>query len=372
VTAGSTGRARRVVGLLLCSAALACALPTLASADDIWRADMETGNLAQWERGKTAQPGQSWDTGDCRRPRSGVSQEVAHSGRYSMKLTINASRGTASCRQYRYEESESGRPLFYSAWFYLPNHHIIDDFWNLIQFKSRRFDDIRGVFWVVDLDNRETGRENLFLKLRWKGDAFGPHATSGTKARRVYRQTLTDVPIRRWFHIEIYLRQSEGFDGRIIVWQDGTRIYDVDRIRTRWPRGDQRMSMNAYSDGLIPQTATLFVDDAVISTTRVWGRKLSEGSGAGEATGRPAGDRRAGRATAGKSPPARTPPAPRALDARDRSDSGIAIVGAALLLALALIAAFAPSPRLQRHRPEIIAIGGVAALTALVIAALAG
>jgi Polysaccharide lyase len=366
VNAGPLGRARRLVGLLLCAAAAACVLPQPASAEVIWGADMETGNLSQWERGRSALPGASWDTGDCRRPRSGVSREVAHSGRFSMKLTINASRGTAACRQYRYEEAQTGWPLFYSAWFYLPNHYVIDDFWNLMQFKSQRFDDVRGVFWVVDLDNRRTGRKNLFLKLRWKGDAFGPHAGSRSRARQVYTQNRVDVPVRRWFHIEIYLRQAEGFDGRITVWQDGVRIYDVDGIRTRWPRGDQRMSINAYSDGLAPQTATVFVDDAVISTTRAYGRSRAASAGARP----PASDRSGKGSPAGGS--ASTPASASQPDARDTSAAGVAIAGAALLLALALIAAFAPSERLRRHRSEIIAIGGVAALTALVIAALSG
>ena len=361
-----TGRACRLVGLLLCAAAVACAVAQAASAEVIWRADMETGNLAQWERGRSAVPGASWDTGDCRRPRSGVSREVAHSGRFSMKLTINASRGTAACRQYRYEEPQSGWPLFYSAWFYLPNHHVIDDFWNLMQFKSQRFDDVRGVFWVVDLDNRRTDGQNLFLKLRWKGEAFGPHAGSRSRARQVYIQNRVDVPIRRWFHIEIYLRQAGGFDGRITVWQDGVRIYDVDGVRTRWPRGDQRMSINAYSDGLAPQTATVFVDDAVISTTRVYGRNRAAPARAKP----PVSDRSGKGSPAGE--PASTPAPSSRLDARGTSDSELAAGIAALLLALALVAAFAPSARLRRHSLEIVAIGVVAAAAALVIAVASG
>lgn len=266
-------RVRRLVALVLCSLGLASASAGAAGAEIIWRADMETGNLSQWERGRTALAGQSVDSGDCRRPRSGVSREVARSGRFSMAMTIDTSRTESACRQYRYEETQSGWPLFYSAWFYLPRFHEVDDFWNLIQFKSKRFDDVRGVFWVLDLEDREQGR-NLYLKLRWKGEAFGPYAESRGKARKVYTQRRRlNVPVGRWFHVEVYLRQSERFDGRIIVWQDGTRIYDVANVRTRWPRGDQRMSMNAYSNGLAPPVATLYVDDAAISTTRVHGRR---------------------------------------------------------------------------------------------------
>jgi hypothetical protein len=270
--ARTRSRARRLALLLVCALVPVCASADAASTRVVWRADMETGNLSQWERGTTELPGQSVDSGDCRRPRFGVSRDVAHSGRFSMQLTIDTSRGESSCRQYRYEEPMSGWPLFYSAWFYLPRYHEIDDFWNLIQFKSKRFDGVRGVFWVVDLEDRPTG-EDMYLKLRWKGDTLGPHADSRVRARRVYTQNRVNVPLRRWFHIEIYVRQSSTYDGRIVVWQDGTRIYDIDRVRTRWPRGDQRMSMNAYSNGVLPPTATLYVDDAVISTTRVYGRR---------------------------------------------------------------------------------------------------
>ena len=58
------------------------------------------------------------------RPPSGVSSRHAHTGTYSMKLTINTESGTAGCRQNRDVEARSGDTFVYSAWYYLPRREV--------------------------------------------------------------------------------------------------------------------------------------------------------------------------------------------------------------------------------------------------------
>ena len=60
-----------------------------------------------------------------------------------------------------------------------------------------------------------------------------------------------------------------AYGGRITVWQDGTRLWDLDGVKTRYENGDERWTVNNYSGGLTPTPATLYIDDATVATSRV-------------------------------------------------------------------------------------------------------
>lgn len=229
----------------------------------VWSADMETGDLSQWTLGGTR--GGPFDSGACTRPESGVSSEVARSGRYSAKMTIDVSRKESGCRLFRHEESQTGKPYYYSAWILIPRIEKVNGYWNIFQFKSES-DKMNEAVWVIEAQNRPDG--TLHTVLRWKGLVPGPMQNNGTDVQ-YYDQSLIDIPIGRWFHLEAYLRQSEGFDGRITVWQDGVQLWDLDQVKTRYPGGDNRWSVNNYGDDLEPAKATLYVDDAMVTTARV-------------------------------------------------------------------------------------------------------
>ena len=226
----------------------------------VWSAGMETGNLAEWT--------ESWDSGLCFRPPNGVSTDVAYSGRYSMAMTIDTSQGDAGCRQARTQESRSGRPYHYGAWLYVPAYTRATNYWNVVQFKSKRAGAAGSdPFWVIDLMPSSSGA--LALRLRWKGTVAGPFAGDGTAPRR-WSDAPVDVPVGRWFHLEVYVSQSGGFQGRVAVRQDGVELWDLVGVRTKYEDGDQRWTVNNYSDGLAPSPATLYVDDATIAEGRVY------------------------------------------------------------------------------------------------------
>jgi hypothetical protein len=241
------------------------AAPPSTSAGVVWSAGMETGDLSEWSRNDT--DGGSWDSGDCDRPPNGVSTAVAHTGRYSMAMTIDTSDGEAGCRQARYEESKRDRAYYYGAWLYLPRYTRAEEFWNIVQFKSKEEgEDGSDPFWVIDLMPRRGGV--LALRLRWKGLVDGPFSGQGEDRRVWSRKPPLRIPIRRWFHIEVFLRPSDSHEGRITVWQDGVLLWDFDRVKTRYEDGDTRWTVNNYSDELVPRRATLFVDDATIGRCR--------------------------------------------------------------------------------------------------------
>jgi hypothetical protein len=77
-------------------------------------------------------------------------------------------------------------------------------------------------------------------------------------------------------HFEVFLRQSKDFDGQVIFWQDGIKIFDFQNVRTSYNNptynswnASNEWAVNNYSDGISPSPATIYIDDAVISTYRV-------------------------------------------------------------------------------------------------------
>ncbi len=125
------------------------------SGDIIWSADHETGDLSQWTENNTH--GGSYDSGGCSRPPDGVSTEYAHTGTYSMKMTVDTDYGqNTGCRQFRHEESRSSGEYYYSVWVLFPKHYTINDWSNIIQFKSKRYDRSQNdAVWVLELRNRD-------------------------------------------------------------------------------------------------------------------------------------------------------------------------------------------------------------------------
>jgi polysaccharide lyase-like protein len=222
---------------------------------------METADLSQWTRGGTH--GGSFDSGACQRPPNGVSNEVAHSGQYAMKMTINLGSGESGCRQFRHEESISGGTYYYGAWFYLPSYVAAQNYWNVFQFKSETSSQ-NDPFWVLDIMPRSSGGP-MSLRLRWKGTVVGPFASDTSTGTKTYTQRVADLPVGTWFHVEVYLKQASDFTGRLTVWQNGKQLYDMANVKTKYPGGDERWSVNNYSDGLLPSLATLFVDDATVA-----------------------------------------------------------------------------------------------------------
>ena len=237
--------------------------PAPSPSSIIWSADHETGSMSQWP-GATL----NWDSGLC--TYHGVSRDHARSGLYSMKLTLDTSAGKAGCRQARNQEIQSGGTYYYSAWYYLPKSvTAIGGHWNTFQFKSKEPTGVRSSdpMWTIDFAG-STPRP----RLSWKGGEYGlagPQATDGVAAK-YYGQTLTTVPVGRWTHLEVYLKQSSEFNGHITVWHDGQLLWDIPNVRTKHA-GDGRpyWSVNNYAANLSTNPYPMYIDDATISTGRL-------------------------------------------------------------------------------------------------------
>lgn len=234
---------------------------SVSAQSSVWTAGMETGDLSEWTSTE--------DSGQCSRPGSGTSTQQAHTGTRSLKMTINTFWNSAGCRNFRKPEADSGDSYYYSAWFYLPQHVQVGSSFNIWQYKGKPDGSSESkLYWKIDIRNRPDGQ--MVAWLIWKGDAIEGPLESDGMGPVFYTQTEVVIPVGEWVNFEVYLDQSGDFDGHITVWQDGELLYDVSDVRTKHPGGSQNWSVNNYGASLNPSTVVMFIDDAEISSSRIW------------------------------------------------------------------------------------------------------
>lgn len=215
----------------------------------LWSADHETGDLSQWE---SSDGGGAFNTG------SGdvyVTNAVSRSGNHSLSLSIYGADGDVQgARVFRWKENPAD--AYYSAWLLFPEWYETGRWWDVFQFKSP---DNRGrsqPMWVLNVGNRRNGEMGFYL---W--DAL---------SRRSYEHEWGSpaIPVGKWIHVEVYYRRATDNSGRITVWQDGAKLFDQDGVRTAISKEIQ-WSLANYTDRITPSNATIYADDAVISTSRI-------------------------------------------------------------------------------------------------------
>lgn len=211
----------------------------------VWTTDHEDGGLRDWSSDGGGGEFNS-GSGDAT-----ASQAVARSGSWSSRMTIQGSGGT---RLFRWKESRNLDQAYYSAWFFFPrSYETPSGWWNIFQFKSRTTDR-NDPFWIVNVGQRDGG---MYLYLYdWM-------------ARRSYSQSDLAVPIGQWVHIELFLDQSANGTGRLMAWQDDKLLWNLSGITTKYPDSSNEWSVNNYSAGLTPDTATIYMDDPAISRARM-------------------------------------------------------------------------------------------------------
>lgn len=219
-------------------------LPALPAAGALrWFADGETGDLSQWTQGQNGEAVFNSGTG-----RIAPTREVAHGGQWSLGLTIEDAAGeTQAARILRWHDNPSEG--YYSAWFYFPAQVRPAVWWNIFQFKSGRQGS--DVTWVLNVGNRPDGTMYLYL---W--DAINARTYSK-------HQMPTNLPVGQWVEIKAYYRQAEERAGRITVWQDGVRLFDLDRVQTA-TSDELHWGLSNYTDDIDPSDTTIYADDAAI------------------------------------------------------------------------------------------------------------
>lgn len=213
----------------------------------LWSADHETGNMSQWYQGDG---GGEFNSGSAV---SSASRDQAHSGAYSAKLTISAP-PVSGARLFRWKESQAYPALYYSAWYFFPQSYTISQYWNVFQWKSKTPQGNIDPFIVLNVGNRSNGAMYLYA-YDWQ-------------RRITYGQSTKDIPIGQWFKVEAFYKCAADGSGQATFWQDGMQIINIPNVQTRYSNGDCQWSVDNYSNGVNPTPATIYIDDAVVSTTR--------------------------------------------------------------------------------------------------------
>ena len=229
----------------------------------LWSADHETGNMSQWEY-KQGRAIYNTETA----PGSAevyVSDDRAHSGRYSLKMRIRGAedgkpQAVRVFRRWMDNTGDSDIPLpdeaYYSAWYYFTQRYTPPVWWNIFQFKSRGATSLPMFSFTVD--NRNGGA--MYLDV-WDNILEETY---------VQNRPGIPLPVDQWVHIEAYIKQSYAPTGRLTVWQDGVEILDIQNLQTsRGPDDRLQWSVNNYTDDIEPSNPLIYVDDAIISTRRI-------------------------------------------------------------------------------------------------------
>jgi hypothetical protein len=233
----------------------------------LWSAGMEAGSLAEWQ---TNWGGNMEDSGSYSNV---ASTDVAHSGGWSLKATINTSNGTSGVRAFRWKEPRENRDAYYSVWMYIPQDYALThspatgQFWNVFQFKSRTPDGSRNDPVWAFYAQQDAGGLYLQAGYGWGGTQLPGAGKWYAPKTKVY------LPIGRWTHLVAFLHESSGAssDGELKFWQDDTQLFDLQNIVTSYENcdynawcADNEWSVNLYSDGMSPNPATVYMDDAAI------------------------------------------------------------------------------------------------------------
>jgi hypothetical protein len=219
----------------------------------LWSASFEPGDLSEW-----IGDGQGGMLNENINPQliPTATTAVAHGGRYAGLMTLSPTAGMTSSN-YLFRNAPSPKAAYYSAWFYVPSSVTVGTWLSLSHFRGSQTagGETLSAIWDVNLYPR--------------GDGSLAAQLFDYNRQQNWRQTFPlPVPFDTWVQFEVYFLKATDPTGKIQVWQDGTLIFERDGLATvtndsfQWDAG-------GACDALTSSPATVYVDDAAISTVRV-------------------------------------------------------------------------------------------------------
>lgn len=218
----------------------------------LWSAGHETGSLSEWSEDLN---GGVFATGEAD---ARATTDVAHRGDWSMRLGIHAEQpdNDHAVRVFRWAQPDgSSLPISagYEVWFYFPQIWSPEQYWNLMQWKTKRPSGEVADGFTINVANRPSGEMYLYLY----DNIAGVHRGSAP----------VNLPVGRWVHVRAEYLFSSSDDGHVQLYQDGRLALDVRGVRTSYEstRADARQwSINSYTNGIEPSSPVIYADDAAI------------------------------------------------------------------------------------------------------------
>jgi cell division septation protein DedD len=230
-----------------------------AAANLMWFAGHETNNFSEWFTSTySTTEGNEGGIYNTNTGKATISTDVAHSGTHALKMNINSPNNGSpqGARVFRWQESRTKQPLYYSVWYYIPQQYKPQNWWDVLEFKSRNATR-NDAFWQLNIGNRTDGSMNFYL-YNWVNS-------------KSFTQNIANIPVGKWFNVEIYYQQAADNTGKITVWQDGVQIFDQTGVTTMFADAIEsaNFAVTNYTDNITPANTTIYVDDIKISQNRI-------------------------------------------------------------------------------------------------------
>ncbi len=151
-----------------------------------------------------------------------------------------------------------------------PNNDPYNDggWWNIFQFKSNNNAGSQPIISIEPYVEDNKMYLGLIVKDFYNDDTDDYIQQFMVDANKI------QVKINQWNHLEVYYKKSYNYNGKVIVWLNGLKIFKKDNIRTMLPADDTAIwGIGNYTDyisgGPIPGTATIYFDDAIVSKVKI-------------------------------------------------------------------------------------------------------
>jgi putative cell wall-binding protein len=249
-------------------------LPTAATkslqAGVLWSSDVETGNLSQWHNSPSVSGSGT----------AVASTENPHTGSYGLKLTANGLAGIRMKVQ-TLDSDPFNLPTdaYYSAWYFVPFTNMRDNIFQFKQADATKWDSQGN-------PTAQTRRMLSKISLEWDGAAYDvayrtriDQPSCGWRSGEADELARSDVniPVGQWVHLEMRYVWNDQHQGRSTLWVDGVQVWDLNGICTQAdnlvPKEQPRQwAVNHYlsaGGNDSSRTTWIFIDDAVISTSRI-------------------------------------------------------------------------------------------------------
>lgn len=245
---------RRFVGIVLLSTTngiLGCSDAYLGHAPEfLWWSDHESGDLRDWTDDGA---GYAWTN-------EGGSLELVsqptRSGHFAVRASVVATNDEGRISSALLSRRDAvPQPAYFSAWFYVPQTITSTSYWLLFKFRSTSGTEL----WDLDISAPPEGFSEL--RIRLYGHQLGMDVPSLSGRQPV-------LPMARWFQIEAYYRAAADASGQLSIWLDGDRVFEI-AGRATAPDANVEWGVGAATEMMIPSSASLYVDDAAITTERL-------------------------------------------------------------------------------------------------------
>lgn len=220
------------------------------SSEITWWTDHETGDFSDWFKNN----GKVWTTGGGA---VAVVNSPVRSGSHSLRALSNTSDASELSAAIGVRESLTPNLACYSAWYYVPALLNANKVWLFFKFRSRTQPsdaDSAVEAWDVDVVPNGDGSGSLAI-----------HSYQ-TDTRTSVKNAV--VPVARWFQLEACLLASSGVEGRLSIWLDDALVFELEGQPTL-PSQWVEWNVGNVAEATTPATASVFADDAAISTRRL-------------------------------------------------------------------------------------------------------